>query len=91
MKNIRFFYLNFFPFLVVKFSIYLNRHGFVMCCNFLMFVRPVFDEVVLYDIVLCHSLSPGRAVFRGCGLGMSIFTFRVDCIDPKYTCTNITL
>ena len=30
MKNIRIFYLIFFPFLVVKFSIYLNRHVFVM-------------------------------------------------------------
>ena len=36
MKNIRIFYLEIFPFLVVKFSIYLNRHVFVMCrldCN----------------------------------------------------------
>ena len=32
MKNIRLFYLKIFPFfLVVKFSIYLNRHVFVMC------------------------------------------------------------
>ena len=30
MKNIRFFYLKIFHFLVVKFSIYLNRHIFVM-------------------------------------------------------------
>ena len=30
MKNIRIFYLEFFPFLVVKFSIYLNRRVFVM-------------------------------------------------------------
>ena len=30
MKNIRFFYLNFFHFLVVKFSVHLNRHVFVM-------------------------------------------------------------
>ena len=30
MKNIRIFYLKFFNFLVEKFSIYLNRHVFVM-------------------------------------------------------------
>ena len=30
MKNIRTFYLNFFQFLVVKFSVYLNRPVFVM-------------------------------------------------------------
>ena len=30
MKNIRIFYLNIFIFLVVKFSIYLNRRVFVM-------------------------------------------------------------
>ena len=30
MKNIRVFYLKFFSFLVVKFSIYLNRRVFVM-------------------------------------------------------------
>ena len=31
MKNIRVFYLKIFIFLVVKFSLYLNRHVFVMC------------------------------------------------------------
>ena len=30
MKNIEFFYLKIFIFLVVKFSVYLNRHVFVM-------------------------------------------------------------
>ena len=30
MKNIRIFYLKIFLFLVVKFSVYLNRHVFVM-------------------------------------------------------------
>ena len=30
MKNIKYFYLKIFIFLVVKFSIYLNRHVFVM-------------------------------------------------------------
>ena len=30
MKNIRIFYLKIFLFLVVKFSLYLNRHVFVM-------------------------------------------------------------
>ena len=32
--NIRIFYLEIFPFLVVKFSIYLNRHVFVMYAYF---------------------------------------------------------
>ena len=31
LKNIRIFHLEIFPFLVVKFSIYMNRHVFVMC------------------------------------------------------------
>ena len=31
MKNIRIFYLKNFIFLVMKFSVYLNRHVFVMC------------------------------------------------------------
>ena len=31
MKNIRTFYLKIFIFMVVKFSVYLNRHVFVMC------------------------------------------------------------
>ena len=30
MKKIRIFHLKMFPFLVVKFSVYLNRHVFVM-------------------------------------------------------------
>ena len=33
MKNIRFFYLKFFSFLEMKFSIYLNRHVLVMKGN----------------------------------------------------------
>ena len=33
MKNIRIFYLEIFPFLVVKFSIYLNRRVFVMAAH----------------------------------------------------------
>ena len=35
MKNIRIFYLKIFNFLVVKFSIYLNRHVFIMFFLFL--------------------------------------------------------
>ena len=30
LKNVRIFYLKFFIFLVLKFSVYLNRHVFVM-------------------------------------------------------------
>ena len=33
MKNIRIFHLKIFIFLVVKFSVYLNRHVFVMPVN----------------------------------------------------------
>ena len=33
MKNIRFFFSENFPFWVVKFSIYMNRHDFIMCPN----------------------------------------------------------
>ena len=33
MKNIRIFYLIFFPFFGGKFSLYLNRHVFVMSCT----------------------------------------------------------
>ena len=36
MKNIRIFYLKICNFLVVKFSIYLNRHVLVMGMNILM-------------------------------------------------------
>ena len=38
MKNIRFFYLKNCPFLVVKFSVYLNRHVFVMGYAEMMFI-----------------------------------------------------
>ena len=47
MKNIRIFYLKISHFLVVKFSVYLNRHVFVM------FVRRWFHMWSLF----CHSLS----------------------------------
>ena len=40
MKNIRIFYLKIFSFLVVKFSVYLNGHVFVM-----VMLKPVVGDV----------------------------------------------
>ena len=42
MKNIRNFYLNIFNFLVVKFSVYVNRRVFVMY----LFENPSYTAVV---------------------------------------------
>ena len=57
MKNIRIFYLIlFFHFLVVKFSVYLNRHVFrnesvaVLLCWYIDYFR--------YATVSCHHLFP---------------------------------
>ena len=41
-KNIRIFYLEIFPFLVVKFSIYLNRCVFVMISGYLLLWNPAY-------------------------------------------------
>ena len=49
MKNI-FFYLKFFIFLVVKFSVYLNRHVFVM---YFISVYKVFPYTE--PLVFCHD------------------------------------
>ena len=43
MKNIRIFYLKIFIFLVVKFSVYLNRYVFVMTTTMLIMK----DELIL--------------------------------------------
>ena len=59
MKNIRIFYLKNCHFLVVKFSIYLNRHVFVMICETLDYyaglsgsdVRPTGDHEVAGSIL----------------------------------------
>ena len=48
MKNIRIFYLKIFNFLVVKFSIYLNRHVFVMTTEYI-------DDIALTSFVLTCS------------------------------------
>ena len=52
MKNIRFFYLKFFIFLVMKFSIYLNRR---------VFVAPqytfVCGEISFDTVQLTHALT----------------------------------
>ena len=45
MKIIRIFYLKIFIFLVLKFSVYLNRHVFVMC---ILGRRPIFHVNLLY-------------------------------------------
>ena len=48
MKNIRVFYLKIFNFLVVKFSVHLNRHVFVMgslvCFEVLLVKAPYFSK-----------------------------------------------
>ena len=65
-----------FPFLVVKFSIHLNRHVFVM------------DEVPFCDLVLGHSVfiwSLGMAVFRDCCLS------RVSPYFPLRPITTVEL
>ena len=46
MKNIRFFYLKIFIFWVVKFSVYLNRHVFVMSSS------PDLNGLILFHISL---------------------------------------
>ena len=48
MKNIRFFYLKIFIVLVVKFSVHLNRHVFVMvnCFVFMGTHKNCFAEAV---------------------------------------------
>ena len=47
MKNIRVFYLKIFIFLVVKFSIYLNRHVFVMLYR-CMFTFEIMQNKTFY-------------------------------------------
>ena len=47
MKNIRDFYLKIFQFLEVKFSIYLNKRGFVIC-----YVMTALNKYVLTKSVL---------------------------------------
>ena len=52
MKNIRNFYLKFFPFLVVKFSIYLNRRVFVMWSE-----RVLFNMICAFAVLICPKNS----------------------------------
>ena len=56
MKNIRVFYLNFFSFLVVKFSVYLNRHVFVMSYSSMLLCFDIFSPfsfILAPRIALC--------------------------------------
>ena len=46
MKNIRIFYQKIFIFMVVKFSVYLNRHGF------LMIMRDSFSDITGFIFLL---------------------------------------
>ena len=50
MKNIRIFYLKIFPFLVVKFSIYLNRRVFVMKWYHLLMILLLLSRGYTRDI-----------------------------------------
>ena len=61
MKTYRNFYLKTL-FLVVKFSIYLNRRIFIMFCS----VRVMLCSIISCNSNLIRSLR--RAVFRDCGL-----------------------
>ena len=49
MKNIRIFYLEIFPFLVVKFSIYLNRRVFVMISKYKSVIYKNMHEQSLHE------------------------------------------
>ena len=56
MKNIFFFYLKIFIFLVVKFSVYLNRHVFVMISRgntILLYINFVVKSDYMYLQVKC--------------------------------------
>ena len=52
MKNIKVFYLKFFEFSEMKFSIYLNRRVFVMICNFDFLSLPTRDILRVTGILL---------------------------------------
>ena len=61
MKNIRIFYLEIFPFLVVKFSIYLNRRVFIMTFFRLkLFVFAAIKGAIILNgrgFVICSNYS----------------------------------
>ena len=61
MKNIRIFYLKIFIFLVVKFSVYLNRHVFVMymwhLTAFKIAVSLSFSKWIENEIIFFYRIS----------------------------------
>ena len=69
MKNINFFYLKIFHCLVVKFSVYLNRHVFVMDAASLDLFGRLFHILDTLDL---NDLSPNLVV---CTLGTSAFFY----------------
>ena len=67
MKNIRIFHLENFPFLVVKFSIYLNRRVFVMLKSASAFAQSDQSLLCPHEETLHLSLSkirPGKTLIR---------------------------
>ena len=87
MKNIRFFFSENFSFLVVKFSIYLYRHVFVMCCGFcLVFVIFAVLWLCLKDPVY-HC---DRLVWEE-GAGCFSFLRFVACILSAMVCWLLLL
>ena len=71
MKNIRFFYLKIFIFLVVKFSVYFNRRVFVM--KFIRTDNEDSDQTAQMRRLICSTLSAHfkMYVFSRCGSYMS--------------------
>ena len=70
MKNIRIFYLKIFIFLVVKFSVYLNRYVFVMLlCRYVRgFILGInfsmLHQVTMHDhVILTYFFLGNLAVF----------------------------
>ena len=58
MKNIRFFYLKNFHFSVIKFSVYLNRHVFVMV-NFDSYLPATYPYLDLHCLPICLNGTLG--------------------------------
>ena len=63
MKNIRIFYLKNCHFLVVKFSVYLNRHVFVMCFYIFLIIY-----LFVYLIIYLFATTYEQNLQRNCDL-----------------------
>ena len=86
MKNIRIFYLKIFIFLVVKFSVYLNRHVFVMDFDILRAQYYIFMNVKQY-FTLKQLFVQLKSITKTC-------LYYVDPLQPhfyiaKLGCTGV--